>query len=181
MFLLISYLSITATLYHNHCNNQFENVSCTFLLNSSIKSNEHTNQYSKLTYVKVCLKEGSSLKNKIGSEDLSGQRKFKFQNRKIPLSSSLWKGNSSVSKGSWSLTNRKLSHSPPKRVPSPSNTLRERYWKASENLPALPSSSLWMSWELQQHDTRLWSLKSPLFFRAMHQNIYSGYYVSASK
>lgn len=76
-------------MYHNHCNNQFENVSCTFLLNFSIKSNEYTNQYSKLTYVKVCLKEGSILENKIDSAYLSGQRKFKFQDRKIPLSSSL--------------------------------------------------------------------------------------------
>lgn len=121
------------------------------------------NKYSKLTYVKVCSKKGAAWKIKLVLSILSRQRKFKFQNRKIPWSSNLWRGNSSISKGSWSLTNRKLSHSPPKRVPHPSNTLKERYWKASENLPALPSSD-----ELRASATwhKIMIFKKPLIFQS---------------
>lgn len=107
------------------------------------------------------------------------QRKFKFQDKKnsfwVPVSENYPKEDEV-----WQ-TERKPTLLP-RRPHAHLTPWGERYHKASQHLLVPPSSEPFqplISWVLWQNDTRSLSLRSPLFSRDVHWNIYSWNYMSS--
>ena len=109
------------------------------------------------------------------------ERKFKFYDGNVQVSN-LWKGNFSVSKGGWILKNRKTSHSPPKRVPCPTNSSEEKdtgkLLKTSQWPPSSDpfQSSDELSASVKWH--QILTFKSPSFFRITHWNFFFSFFLA---